>query len=788
MSDSSDEVQKRIKECKKNKDHKLDLAGFGLESIPDELAKLSHLRTLNIRRNEIKNLQPLQNLTGLTELIAESNHIEDLSALLSLTALQSLDLYDNQVVDISPLQSLANLTRLDLSQNKIHDITPLLSLNKLVFLDISKNDIHSILPLQDLLQKGLKAKWREGNFNLFKGIFLKDNPFTEPPLDIVLKGTDSILNYLEALAEEEEKEQFVYEAKLLIVGEAGVGKTSLSRRLIDPHAEMPENIEDTTRGVELTECVFEETTQNPRFTMNIWDFGGQAIYHATHELFLSKRSLYINVLDGRVEENPEYWLLVQELMGKDSPLLLLLNKKGPIRNKVPLQQIQRRFTNVKDLVEIDLKEDIEGIAKVKHEIEKHIRTLPQFELGEKLPGKWIRIRQKLKLIDTNYINIKDFSEICHEFGILEEEQKEFLLDYLHDLGVILHFSDEPKLDQIIFLKPQWAMGALYSIIDHTKARDNYGHFTKEELRKVWDGYGYNDISGELLILMEKFELYYQLIDDPNQFIIPQLLPQDEPGFSQIEVLDEGAMWLKYKYDFLPKGILHRLIVRLHKLIKSQELVWNRGMILSLSDSIAVIFEEFNTKTIDIKVNGSIAEQFMGIITYELDQINSTYHFSERLKVGKLVPCLCGGCQNLLAQGRDPYFFRETVITLAYGKGKSHIACHLSFEDIEVKELAHRGFIILEESGKNIDISVSTLHELIEQNLLTEAIDQLSNLARIASEEQSIIGIKASYNKARQRLLDGSIQYAAYDLSINQIRERIFMLIRNFRKNGYISNN
>ncbi|MCP4155921.1 MAG: hypothetical protein GY757_49810 [bacterium] len=36
--------------------------------------------------------------------------------------------------------------------------------------------------------------------------------------------------------------------------------------------------------------------------INLWDFGGQEIMHATHQFFLSKRSLYILVLDGRKDE------------------------------------------------------------------------------------------------------------------------------------------------------------------------------------------------------------------------------------------------------------------------------------------------------------------------------------------------------------------------------------------------------------------------------------------------------------------------------------------------------
>jgi internalin A len=33
--------------------------------------------------------------------------------------------------------------------------------------------------------------------------------------------------------------------------------------------------------------------------LNVWDFGGQEIMHATHQFFLTRRSLYLLVLSGR---------------------------------------------------------------------------------------------------------------------------------------------------------------------------------------------------------------------------------------------------------------------------------------------------------------------------------------------------------------------------------------------------------------------------------------------------------------------------------------------------------
>jgi hypothetical protein len=68
------------------------------------------------------------------------------------------------------------------------------------------------------------AKWA--------GIFVADCPLTVPPPEIVSQGNEAILNYF---AERDAGEvDHLYEAKLLILGEGGAGKTSLVRRLYQP--------------------------------------------------------------------------------------------------------------------------------------------------------------------------------------------------------------------------------------------------------------------------------------------------------------------------------------------------------------------------------------------------------------------------------------------------------------------------------------------------------------------------------------------------------------------------
>jgi GTPase SAR1 family protein len=50
-------------------------------------------------------------------------------------------------------------------------------------------------------------------------------------------------------------------------------------------------------------------------TANIWDFGGQYVYYATHQFFLSNRTVYILLTDTRRENGRFYdWLQMIEVL------------------------------------------------------------------------------------------------------------------------------------------------------------------------------------------------------------------------------------------------------------------------------------------------------------------------------------------------------------------------------------------------------------------------------------------------------------------------------------------
>jgi GTPase SAR1 family protein len=115
-----------------------------------------------------------------------------------------------------------------------------------------------------------------------------------PPPEIVRSGKETIISYFKQL--KEQKEDYLFEAKMLIVGEPGAGKTTMARKIENPDNTLPRENE-TTKGIDVKQYLFSlkkedfpaykdfEKLENIGFRLNLWDFGGQEIYKATHRFF-----------------------------------------------------------------------------------------------------------------------------------------------------------------------------------------------------------------------------------------------------------------------------------------------------------------------------------------------------------------------------------------------------------------------------------------------------------------------------------------------------------------------
>ena len=398
----------------------LCLAVNQLSSLPDSLGNLTSLTNLELRVNQLSSLpESVGNLTNLIYLYLSYNKISSLpESLGNLTNLKSLYLAENQISYIpESIGNLNSLNELDLSDNKISYLPEsFINLTNLTRICLDANPL-KVEPLRKIIgtERAIEAKKLK-------------------------RRSKAIKKYFRQLREG--SADYIYEAKLIILGEAGAGKTTLARKIDNPDYQVKEE-EKSTEGIDITQWAFpflgeEKETRN--FKVNIWDFGGQEIYKHTHKFFLTKRSLYILVADTRKEDTDfYYWLNIVELLSDNSPLLIIKNEKQDRKREINDRALRGQFTNLKETLATNLA-DNRGLDEILTNIKHHIQNLPL--IGQALPKTWVEVRKALEKDDRNYISLQEYLDICEANGFTELDKKLQLSGYLHDLGVCLHFQDE----------------------------------------------------------------------------------------------------------------------------------------------------------------------------------------------------------------------------------------------------------------------------------------------------------------------------------------------------------
>jgi len=655
--------------------NRLSLVGCNLTDISG-LSNLLNLNKLDLSNNKISDISALAALISLNELKLTENKISNISPLSNLINLSKLDIGENNVSNIFALSNLLNLSELNLYSNKISDISYLSNLLILRELDLNFNNISDVYSLKNLIEK-IGIEWSPTSKNT---ITIAGNPLKIPSPEIIKQGKEDVLKHLDRLEKEETSK--IYEAKLLILGEGGVGKTTLYRKLQDVNATMPEEHE-TTKGIDIRQLPF-KMENGEDFTINLWDFGGQEIYHATHQFFLSKRSLYVLVTDTRKEDTDfNYWLQVIELLGGDSPVIIIQNEKGGRKKQLDESSMQARFSNIKPVISLDLKNDINDIGKLYEKIKFYIQDLPH--IGEEQPLSWINVRQKLEELSLNesFINVESYYKICKENDIDSRSETLSLSQYLHDLGVLLHFQDDAILRRMLILKKEWATDGVYAVLDDAHVTKKKGHFFRQDAEQIW-GSGYQEKYEELLRLMMKFELCYKVPDvQPEQYIATQLLSVEKPKY---EWQEDNNLVLQYRYKFMPKGLISRFIVRMQRYVTNRAEMWRTGVVLYRENTRAEVVELYGTNTIQIRIDGQHPKELMTVITEEFDRLNET--FGGELRVDKLVPCNCRICRY----SNQPNFYTYADLKRRKERSKRTVECMISYDDVNVLDLLDSVFI------------------------------------------------------------------------------------------------
>jgi len=370
---------------------------------------------------------------------------DDIFFLNELKGLTTLNLSGNeQIKDFSFIQELKGLTALNLSGNELKDVSFLRELSGLTDLYLRKNKLKDV-------------SFLEGLRNL-KRFDLKSNPIENPPPEIVKQGLPAIRAYFRSLEESARKQ--LNEVKVLLVGDSGAGKTSLVKRLLnEPFNES----ESETHGIKIRPMELlvdlpgdsrDASDSTPTVVKaHLWDFGGQDIMHASHQFFLSKRALYILVVDSRKDRKTEYWLKLIESFGGNSQVLIVINKidENPAFD-VDRHSLMRKYKNIKGFFRTSCKTD-SGIKEFKEALRK---TIPHVDLLKTvIPASWLRIKEKLveETARYNYLNHQQFESICKGESITDERSRITLIEFLNELGIVLHFRQLELKKNLNYVTP-----------------------------------------------------------------------------------------------------------------------------------------------------------------------------------------------------------------------------------------------------------------------------------------------------------------------------------------------
>ncbi|MHB0946390.1 MAG: leucine-rich repeat domain-containing protein [Sedimentisphaerales bacterium] len=691
----------------------LDLSENQLTDI-SALGELTNLTQLNLSGNRIADITSLDGMKNLRKIFLSNNIIENLSALKGLDNLISIYLGSivahtesmiktapkgNKITDVSSIKDLKKLELLDLSLNSICDISSLKNIKTLKVLVLCGNQIRDIASLQYLsklsclllgnnpikklpfwiTENDIKIKWDEHQYanllqpaNNKRYIVLFDNPLETPPVEIIKQGKKAVRNYFESLEGIKPEEVVrLYEAKLLVVGPGDVGKTVFSNRLVYNNVPLTKS----TEGIDIHKWPV-KTKSIDSFRINLWDFGGQEIYHATHQFFLTKRSLYLFLWEARTDDDRvsfNYWLNVIRLLSDNAPVIMVMTKLDERKKAINQAAIQKQFPNVVGFYEVSAEQDI-GIKELRERIIEEIEKLEQ--IGTTLPKQWVDIREQLeemKKYGKNYITYKVYQDICCDEHRLNKKQAMHLAGYYHELGIILHFSDNPVLKDIVFLNPEWATDAVYAVTDYKFIKEKHGRFNFDELKGVWKDYP-EDKYAALLELMMKFELCFNL-EGTKEYIIPELLRPERCSF---EWSYQDNLHFQYKYDFMPAGIITRFMVRKHNLIKD-DLYWKNGVVMEWEGTTALIEgNEFEGK-IDIWIRGEDKKGLLGIIRCDIEYIHETLN---RPVMAERIPCICSECKN----STNPHFYNYHDLRTLLRKNIRDTRCMKSAEEISIDVL------------------------------------------------------------------------------------------------------
>ena len=560
---------------------RLDLFGNRLTNLPQNIGKLRQLESFGLSANNLTVLpDAIGQVTQLQALWLSGNSLTALPDVVGrLTHLTKLYVAGNQLTALpATIWQLVQLEDLFLGGN------PIIALPEAVGRLTRLRRLYLAMAQLSRLPSSLCK------LGALEELYLHENPALGLPTELLGPTHSDVEHHGETPANPKGILDFylrargesrpLNEAKLVLIGFGEVGKTSLVRRLV--HDTFIPG-EAKTEGIAITDWPI-RLNGTEDISLHIWDFGGQEIMHATHRFFLSQRSVYLLVLNGRggrQQADAAYWLNLIATYAPDSPVIIVRNKIREDPCALDRTTLRRDFPTIRAFIDTDCA-DRTGIDDLAAAIRRETDPGAQEALG-------------------------------------------FVL---HCLGIVLNYRDDPRLRDTNVLNPHWVTEGIYDILNHPALTEEPAELRVADLRGMLDPARFPPERHDFLLqLMRRFELAVPFPEQDDLYLVPERLSPEQPA--DLGAFD-AAHCLNFAYDYptlLPEGLLPRFIVRTH-ILSTGCPRWRSGVVLRLEGNRALVIGDAINRRVSITIDGPVAgrRRLLAVIRYDLEYIHRSYKF------------------------------------------------------------------------------------------------------------------------------------------------------------------
>ena len=544
-----------LKKCMKLHLHKNNIA-----AIPGSILELPFIQDLNLSSNKLSSLPDISWSASLVRFNLSHNQLSSLPD-------RATNLCSSSMKELWLASNL--LTQVPLCVCFLYELN---------VLNIGYNPEILVLPVELGRLEKLSDLVLEGLHHLF-----------DPPPSIC-EDTKTCVSYLRSRFLKQEK---YYHMKLMLVGKKEVGKTTMVGCLKGKRVEKDP---DRTIGVDICKWSYSPRTFGITYHFNVWDFAGQEEYYATHQVFLSTRSLYLAVwdvtegTDGINELKP--WLNNIILRAPQSCIIvigthldLLIAQLGSkqaadakcdeytqyFHNNVDQKFINK---NIKGIYYVGLKARFVGVTELKrkiYDVAKDYKVDGHPVMGSDIPYSYTLIDRRLSKLTKPVLQAEEFKEMVtnlKQIDLQNDNDIRAATLFLHGIGSLLHFDDHRhNLDDLYFVNPQWLCKLMATVVT-VKERNEYvvdGVITRDNLQELFRKAGgdYSDqFLDQYLELFNRFEIALPLNKAEDKFVISCCLPAERPA-----VVEPLSTELHFRREYLfetalPPGLWSRLLSRL----------------------------------------------------------------------------------------------------------------------------------------------------------------------------------------------------------------------------------